>query len=609
MLIFMFMTSVSSAIADKNDIFVSKGKSWIADENFIEIIKSSFTSSRCCNVFLTDWTEDSSAVFDQFKNVYPYDYLLETSMHECQGFFFLGSSDDDIMESIKKIPVLQWDMEILIMVNNNTSSDSCLFNNSAYGIANINIVSVSGMWKLSENYVRPRVFTKIDSYEGMQIKNVPINFQNKELQVCSIFSPPMTYLNHTIQMIINGIEADVYTMDDELDWDGVEMKLFLIIAEKLNFTWTIRKPEGNYTYGQRINDTYWMGGLIQMMREQKIDMAFASIWLTLDQYKFVNLSESWYQIYIHFLVPRPHRTTSFWALSRPFSEEIWYLLLSAFLLHGLYTYIRAWIDPKFPKQYRNFLVALTDLIGYFLSSSVPKTTRKKTNKLQILLWQTAGWLIITAYSSSLAARLASSEYESRIDTLEQFSKANLQWGLARELPPFDDYFDMTNPLSTKLRSRFHYIKNYTQLKQLIRRGNYAILGKVMDDSFVPMGYLSNEDLKNYRLMRQPVGQFYAAFAVQPWLLRPINEIILRLRETGIIIGHLRDVIRRRDSYNLREVTVEHDRYDGSIQVLGLMPLGAGFFLLFVGSLIASMTFYLELRRATDLCPKSFAKYQ
>lgn len=75
------------------------------------------------------------------------------------------------------------------------------------------------------------------------------------------------------------------------------------------------------------------------------------------------------------------------------------------------------------------------------------------------------------------------------------------------------------------------------------------------------------------------------------------QIILRLRESGVIIWHLRDVIRRRDNYNLREVTVEHDRYDGSIKVLGLMPLGAGFFLLFIGSLTASLTFYLELRRA------------
>ena len=97
-----------------------------------------------------------------------------------------------------------------------------------------------------------------------------------------------------------------------------------------------------------------------MIRLQ-IDMAFASIWLTLDQYRFVNLSESWYQIYIHFLVPRPHRTSSFWALNRPFSEEIWFLLLSALLLHALYTYIHAWIDPKFPRReklYRKILFAI-----------------------------------------------------------------------------------------------------------------------------------------------------------------------------------------------------------------------------------------------------------
>ena len=39
------------------------------------------------------------------------------------------------------------------------------------------------------------------------------------------------------------------------------------------------------------------------------------------------------------------------------------------------------------------------------------------------------------------------------------------------------------------------MKEATQLKQFIQRGNYAILGKVMDDSFVPMDRISNEDLK------------------------------------------------------------------------------------------------------------------
>lgn len=75
------------------------------------------------------------------------------------------------------------------------------------------------------------------------------------------------------------------------------------------------------------------------------------------------------------------------------------------------------------------------------------------------------------------------------------------------------------------------------------------------------------------------------------------QMLLLLKESGITTWHLRDIIRKRDSYNLREVLVEHDGYDGSVQVLGLTPLGAGFSMLVVGFSIATVVFYLELKRA------------
>lgn len=82
----------------------------------------------------------------------------------------------------------------------------------------------------------------------------------------------------------------------------------------------------------------------------QIHVAFASIWVTLDQTTFVHLTEPWYEVGIHFLVPRPRRTTSFWALTKPFPNEIWFLLVTVLLLHSSYTYVRAWIDPDFPKR-------------------------------------------------------------------------------------------------------------------------------------------------------------------------------------------------------------------------------------------------------------------
>lgn len=80
------------------------------------------------------------------------------------------------------------------------------------------------------------------------------------------------------------------------------------------------------------------------------------------------------------------------------------------------------------------------------------------------------------------------------------------------------------------------------------------------------------------------------------------QVLLSLRESGIVIRHLNDVYDRHDSQNLREVLVEHDRYDGTVHVLGLTPLAAGFSLLLFGSLAAAVVFYMELRCAARATP-------
>ncbi|XP_076669091.1 glutamate receptor ionotropic, delta-1 [Andrena cerasifolii] len=581
-------------LANKNDIRVPRAGPWISDDNFTTIVKSSFPVSRCCSVFLSDSIEDSGLIFRQFRSVYPYEYLLGKSAHECDGYFLLGANAEELEKLMDKVSPM-WKTEVLVIVDNYVPNHSNVFNESIYGLANVNIVSLSGNWRLSENYIKPRVFIELDSYEERERTNDSPNMRGRELKACSIYRPPMTYLNRTVNKTIDGVRVEVFAVDDDLEGDGIEMQLFKIMAEKLNFTWTIRRPEGNETYGRRISETVWKGGMIEMLRENKADVAFASIWITHDQNTFVHLSEPWYQLYIHFLVPRPRRTTNFWALVRPFSRQVWCLLVATVLLHSLYTYSRAWIDTKYPKRFRNFLITLIDLIGFLLSSSVPSAT--ESNKIQVLLWRTAGWLIIAAYCSSLAARLASSEYEERIDTVEQFLAANLTWGRKGQVPSFRDYFDLTNQYSAQLPRRYRYLENDTQWKTYMKQGNYAILGKIVDTCFFPDDYIENEDLKNYRLMKEPVGRFYAAFALQSWLLKPVNTVMLRLKEAGITIWHLRDVIRRRDSYNLRQVLIEHDGYDGSVQVLGLTPLAAGFSLLLIGATIAVLVFHLELTRA------------
>ncbi|EFN83705.1 Glutamate receptor [Harpegnathos saltator] len=575
---------IGQVLAGKEHIMtIARMESWISPGDFTTMIDKSFRYSKCCNIYLSKAIHSVEMLFNQFRETYRYDYLLRKRIYECQGYFLLSPTDTEIEEAMDKVPSTISTTEILIIVDGELKNDSRIFNVALYGSANANIVSRSGIWTLSENYLEPRLFVKVD----------------RELRVCSFYRPPVSYLKTATKKVINGTEEEIFLVNNDMEKDGIEVKIFLLLAEKLNFTWTIRKPGGSYRYGRR-NGTQWHGGVIELLRERKIDMAFASIWLSEDHNAFANLSEPWFQLFIRFLVPRPQPITSFWALTRPFPLEVWILLVLVLLLNSAYMCTRARIDPHFPKRFRSFLSTITELMGRLLGTWVPMNTANA--RLELHLWQTVGVVLVTAYCSSLAARLASWEYEVRVDTVRQFLEANLSWGRKGQVPPYHDYFDMDDPYSSQLPSRYIQVADDQTTHRLIVRGKYAIIGNILGSIFFPEDDIRSEDLKGYRVMKQTVGKFYSSFAVQPWLLRPVNMIILWLKETGITNFHLVDVIRRRASYNLREVHKEYDGHDGTARVLGLMPLGAGFSTLVMGLLISTMVFLYELRHAAGKRP-------
>ncbi|XP_067211264.1 uncharacterized protein [Linepithema humile] len=574
---------ITPLLAGKEHIMMANVNSWISTENFTTIIKKTFLYSQCCNIYLSDLVRDVEILFNQFIAIYPHEYLLRKKIYDCQGYFLLGPTDKEIKNAMQKVPSSISTTEILIIINGELKNNSELFNVSLYGNSNTNIISRSSIYTLSENYLEPRFFLKVNSYEELMSEFNIINMRGRELQVSSFHQPPVSYLKTTIKKVINDLEKD-----------GIEMKIFLLLAEKLNFTWTIRKPPGRYRYGRRVNDTYWNGGVIQLLREQKIHLTFGNIWLTQDTNEFVNMTQPWYQIFIHFLVPRPRAITNFWALTKPFSMSCWLLLLTMLFVKTIYMWTRARIDPRFPKRFRNFFFTITELMGRLLGTWVPRNIANA--RFELLLWQSVGVVLVTAYGSSLAVRLASWEYENRIDTVRQFIEANLSWGRKGAIPPFKDYFDLENPYSGQLPSKYIPVNNDEDTHRFIKRRKYAIIGQIIGSIFFPDNDILKEDLKEYRVMRELVGNYYTSFGVQPWLLRPVNTIILWLKESGIAHFHLADVIRRRASTNLRELMKEYD-HDGSAKTLTLTPLGAGFTALIVGLLISTIVFFYELKQA------------
>ncbi|XP_046814928.1 glutamate receptor U1 [Vespa crabro] len=567
--------------------------SWITKMDFNLALNATFKNSLCCNIYLHDTTLEISHLFKKFIDNYPYEYSLNSNIYDCKGYFLLGSTEEEILNDLKKVPTYISSIEILIIVNDYLKINSSIFNVKIYGNANANVISKSGIWSLSENYLLPRIFHRIDNYEKMKRDDVKVNFYGRQLRASTFYRPPVSYLNRTTVKIIDDVEEEIFDADNELERDGIEVKLFLLMAEKLNFTWIIKKSKDGY--GKRYNETVWKGGFIKLLYDNKIDIAFAGIWLNRNHYDFVNLTDPWYQVHIHFLVPRPKPITSFWALTRPFSVTTWILLVLAIFLQSICIFTHAQFNPRYPKRFRNFLITFIELTGRLLGSWAPKNMISV--KLQLYLWQTMGLILVTAYSSSLAAKLTNSEYENRIDTIKQFLEAKLIWG-RKIIPSFTDFIDYEDPYSSQLPNTYKLIKT-EEIHENIVKGNIAIIGNFVGSVFFPDDEIYNMDLKNYRMMKEMIGKFYASFVAQPWLVSPINGMMLRLRESGIITFHLQDVLRRRAGFNLREVLVEYDGKDGRLRVLTLIPLGAAFFLLLLGLSISTLVFYLELKYKND----------
>ena len=104
--------------------------------------------------------------------------------------------------------------EMLIIFDNIVIQPTKLFNVSMYENANVNIAAPIGLWTLTENYLKPRIFKEVSRPEEMIHNTGMVNLKGRELQATTFYHTPFSYLKTTINRSINGIEAKLYTARD-----------------------------------------------------------------------------------------------------------------------------------------------------------------------------------------------------------------------------------------------------------------------------------------------------------------------------------------------------------------------------------------------------------
>ncbi|KAI5756475.1 hypothetical protein M8J77_025349 [Diaphorina citri] len=437
---------------------------------------------------------------------------------------------------------------------------------------------------------------------------------------------------------------------------GIEERIFLEIALRLNLTWKLSIPEKRKVYGTPFPNKSLGGGLMTDLYKGTADIGFCALWYDQVKVKSFDMSVFWSAVCPKFLFPKPKKFQTNWRnLFEPFNWKIWTLLLSCILLQ---TQFLMWVSKQSlrlkivkTRYYLHPMNSLLEVIRilfmagcmstkkmphlgpirhliswWFVFSLIPPSTPPATilispppnthprwgahlkirryRNIPPKFHQTSvtfvfSLIVATIYSSSYYSHLTSPEYTPKIEGIRQLLEQKIRWGSSFP-PPHSWIFHSSDSIHQEY-GRFYEVEH--SVEQRIARlaeGNYAAYCTNLNNLFfMDVDEIPPKLLKDLRSFRTCLAQLFVSFGLRlgTSYLEQVNKIILRLLQSGIIDYWLIRIILlhyHRNPFN--RVYEYKPQSDKNIhEPLTLSSLEGAFYLYLVGNTLAGVIFLVELR--------------
>ncbi|KAI5711818.1 hypothetical protein M8J75_003323 [Diaphorina citri] len=356
---------------------------------------------------------------------------------------------------------------------------------------------------------------------------------------------------------------------------GIEERIFLEIALRLNLTWKLSIPEKRKVYGTPFPNKSLGGGLMTDLYKGTADIGFCALWYDQVKVKSFDMSVFWSAVCPKFLFPKPKKFQTNWRnLFEPFNWKIWTLLLSCILLQ-------------------------TQFLMSNPSSDILVVCLQPNRSHHLLLQFVFSLIVATIYSSSYYSHLTSPEYTPKIEGIRQLLEQKIRWGSSFP-PPHSWIFHSSDSIHQEY-GRFYEVEH--SVEQRIARlaeGNYAAYCTNLNNLFfMDVDEIPPKLLKDLRSFRTCLAQLFVSFGLRlgTSYLEQVNKIILRLLQSGIIDYWLIRIILlhyHRNPFN--RVYEYKPQSDKNIhEPLTLSSLEGAFYLYLVGNTLAGVIFLVELR--------------
>ncbi|KAI5749171.1 hypothetical protein M8J76_005178 [Diaphorina citri] len=330
---------------------------------------------------------------------------------------------------------------------------------------------------------------------------------------------------------------------------GIEERIFLEIALRLNLTWKLSIPEKRKVYGTPFPNKSLGGGLMTDLYKGTADIGFCALWYDQVKVKSFDMSVFWSAVYY---------------------------------LHPM-----------------NSLLEVIRILFMAGCMSTKKMPHLGPIRHLISWWFVFSLIVATIYSSSYYSHLTSPEYTPKIEGIRQLLEQKIRWGSSFP-PPHSWIFHSSDSIHQEY-GRFYEVEH--SVEQRIARlaeGNYAAYCTNLNNLFfMDVDEIPPKLLKDLRSFRTCLAQLFVSFGLRlgTSYLEQVNKIILRLLQSGIIDYWLIRIILlhyHRNPFN--RVYEYKPQSDKNIhEPLTLSSLEGAFYLYLVGNTLAGVIFLVELR--------------
>ncbi|PNF27559.1 hypothetical protein B7P43_G02869 [Cryptotermes secundus] len=212
---------------------------------------------------------------------------------KCKGHAIISDTEMDILELASNRNPSSKNRLVILVLN---AVNLLLDHSNIFGEADVIVVNADKIYRLTMSAMY-RYFKEVTSeIDLLPVKTTSLpDLMGRTLQVGTFVCAPFSF---GTAGNVSSAEAEAIT-DGSLD--GIEMLAFLELSKRLNFTWKLHEPSGNWGH---FNNGTWSGGLIGGLASGALDVAFCTLWITEEQMTVMDYVVPWNQICNTFLVPR-----------------------------------------------------------------------------------------------------------------------------------------------------------------------------------------------------------------------------------------------------------------------------------------------------------------